>query len=658
MTDLQPAVVDDPFLCAAVESAIGPQHEQHDEPHGKRWSARSRWLMVAFSGFFAGALLITFAYDNATVNNGTLPYDLFWTGLIIGISPAVLLALSRHSSKPTKLTLLTGIASLTFLPKFLMSIHGPIYFDENAHFRELESTIRTGHLFQPNDLVPIAQHFPGLEAAGAALHSLSGLDAWQCALVTLLLAHCLAPLIVYLLAERFQVGTVGATLAALLYMANPNYVFFDTQYAYESLGIALVLITLLCQVSLFRAQDKRDTYGFTLLGCIAGAATVVTHHLSAIALVGFMLVIMICLWSRRNQGERPDARSTVETISAIHRGALFQFATTLGILVAWITLEAPSTYSYLAPFLRGGLTEVGAATGVTHSGSGSVRRTLLSGSSLPHYEILSIRAAPVVAAIICAVAGVFWLKRKRMPRTLLPVFVLALLYFLSLPLDLTVEGAPGAERSWTFSFIFLALAVGAGLHYLLTTAAHASAPVRNVVSVLTGLAVLTIFVGDMGANTNADQRFITPYVWGSDSREVTSETVQLADWFNKVHPDGATVLTDRYTGEYLYSRTRVREVSFESPLSPYYFYSDKPIPLSIWNDLVHQGCKFLIVDKRLSTHVGLLTAPFSPVLRHILPSAAGLTRFRSYSWTPLVYNSTDYSVYQIDAPALPSSTQP
>ena len=661
---------------------------------------------IAFLTFLLGALLITYAYSEASVNSGLTHYTIFWAGMIIGIGPTAVIALSRYSNRQKRFIFVLATALLTFLPKFLLSIHGPIYSDEDAHFRELEEIIRTGHLYQPNALVDIAQQFPGLESTTTAIHALSGLDAWQSALITLLIAHCLAPVIVYLLGERLGLGPVAATIAAIVYMANPSYMFFDAQYAYESLGIAFVLATLLCLVAVLRARIPREAVAFAILGTLTGMATVVTHHLSAIALIAFMVVILIFLWPRgaaRRHSARNNRRanlicpqdgqrrgpnlggatidcgktrlmpiavpSTVQNNAPTHvdfdaalcsdvpllrRCAIVQISLISATLAGWFTLMAPDTYSHLAPFLGGGLSQVGAATGVVSVGSTTttVRRTLLQASTLPSYETLAIRAFPLIAAAVCAVAGFYWLKRRRLPRTLWPVFTLALLYFVSLPLDLTVKGASGAHRSWSFSFIFLALAMGVGLECIVGFGRGRQWAHRLAV-VVAGGALLVTFAGNISANTNADARFGGPYLWGTESREPTPETEALARWFNQTLPYGTTVMVDHFTGIYLYSHSGVRVPPPSFDLVTNFDYSDQPIPTSIWNQAIKQGYQYIVVDKRFGNHLGVWNSPFVAPLQDVLPQPGALTRFQQYSWTPRVYNSTDYSVYRIDARALP-----
>ena len=49
----------------------------------------------------------------------------------------------------------------------------------------------------------------------------------------------------FLLAERIVRAPAAALLAAVVFMANPAFMFFDAQFAYESLALPLVMVVLL-----------------------------------------------------------------------------------------------------------------------------------------------------------------------------------------------------------------------------------------------------------------------------------------------------------------------------------------------------------------------------------------------------------------------------
>jgi hypothetical protein len=121
---------------------------------------------------------------------------------------------------------------------------GPIGFDETAHFALLRNIIFAGSLFQHTPLLPIGTFYPGLESAAATIHWLTGLSAWDSALTLISVAHCLLPVQVYYLARALPVPHRWAAVAGLVYATNPSFVYFDAQFAYESVALPLMLTIL------------------------------------------------------------------------------------------------------------------------------------------------------------------------------------------------------------------------------------------------------------------------------------------------------------------------------------------------------------------------------------------------------------------------------
>ena len=549
---------------------------------------------------------------------------------------------------------------ITAIPKLLESMNGPNYFDEKAHFHELRSVIATGHLFQPNSLVPIAARFPGIEAATAAVHFLSGLSAWQSALLIVFIAHCLGPLIVFLIAECVGLKHPGPAIAAFVFMSNPSYMFFDDQYAYESLAIAFVLFAILCELRA-RSQTPRSAASWFILGLISGLAAVVTHHLSSLFMVVVLLLVAVFVWPKTT------ADSTIDLLARTKRHLL---ASLVGMIAAgltlWIVFVAPSTYSYLSPFLSGGLSELGAASGVTGSSTAGATRQLLASPQfhIPGYEAISLFASPLVLALICAAAGYLWFRSHRirrissplrsgaLRRVMLPLLVIAALYFLSLPLDLTPAGSAGAHRSWAFTFAFVGLVIGWCVETLVTirSPAHKRSRhwLRTISLVVIVVAIATVFVGNVPAGSSVDQRFPGPYLWGSDSWETTDETQALISWINLSTKPSQKIFTDRFTGEDIYAATPNTVSPGDDSLAFPLMYSSQPIPIAVWKSLQSQGYQYIIVDDRLTTHLGIAAAPFFGSLKSVLLLPSVVDRFEEYPWINRVYQSPNYSVYYIN----------
>jgi hypothetical protein len=554
-----------------------------------------------------------------------------------------------------------------------MTLHGPITYDEMAHYRQLANVVRTGRLFQPNTLVPMSQHFPGLEAATAALHTISGLDLWQSALLIIFLAHCAAPLLAFLVAERLNFSALGCVVTAFIFMCNASYMFFDNQFVYEALALPIALLAIFCLLKLATAASRREAVSWTALGVVSGLGMIVTHHLTSISFTLILLMLGIAYWPRRSGEDHPAGDAAVPgSLSPVvlKRCLAVYLGIVAAALIAWIGLEAPETFRYLSPFISRGLSELGAATGLTHGSAGT--RQLLSNSYLPTYEVVALYLSPVLLAGFCGAAAFFWFrnrpKRQRRAqsnrqwnRILLPILIISSLYFLSLPFDFTQGGAPGAHRSWAYTFPFVGLAIG----WLVSVTQAKSRQLwrdrsRGVrVASLVCLAVVlgVVFVGNVPGNVAVDERFPGPYLWGSETWGVSPEVLNVVAWASTHGTPGEKVYSDLFTNELVYSRTHLGVSSPDDAYEFSLFYQTTPVTKQTWEYLQRQGFSFIVVDKRWSTHVGFHVSPFSPQLNDKLTNPVALNRFAAYSWTPLVYQSTNYSVYAVDYGALPRSVK-
>ena len=238
--------------------------------------------------------------------------------------------------------------------------------------------------------------------------------------------------------------------------------YFDTQYAYESMAITLVVWALVAYVRAIRSERGRGRASWSVLTAVLAAGTVITHHLSMITLVLTMALVSAALsltWLAKGPGW---VRTAVTAWGLTLAAGL--------MAIAWFHFIAPATLSYLSPYIGQGLSEL---TQVV-KGSGGARQ--LFGASLsPGWEQKSAYLVPVFAAGL-ALGGLLLLRRQirdgspspRSPschpvcvRLARPcVFSVHCLY--SCP-----RGAEGARRSWAFTWIGLCILAAPAVVWLL-----------------------------------------------------------------------------------------------------------------------------------------------------------------------------------------------
>jgi len=546
-------------------------------------------LLAAVAG---GVTLIVVAYAMAKHSTSVEHFHVFWLGFALVLIP-IAIAGGHRPGRWTAAALLVGYGAITMLPKLLMSPNGPVFFDEFGHIRHANDIVASGHLDVPSAYLPILRVYPGLEVLTAWLHDITGISTWHVGQAIVLLAHCGVLLIVRAIARMAGLGDRAAFFAALVYSLNPSFMYFDTQYAYESLGLPLCFAAIALAFAISRTRTVRTGLLFVVAALAAVGACIVTHHVSAA-----VMVVMLELVSLAS----PVAGRRAATPVARWGPAAVAFLGVVG-LALWVTFVAPTTLDYITPHVRGGLRGVVEIfTGHTSTtATGSARHQLFSGSTVPPYEKVFAYAAPVLAGLAVLGALIQAVRDRRDSRRLLtvtPFIVLAGLYFVSLPLALTVDGGETAHRAWGYGYLGIAICAGYAAPFwtrLWVLRARWGWPVVGA------LALFSAGVGNVAAGENVGYRFPGPYQFGTDTRSQTAELHQLASWVRDNLPQGAKVVTDRFTGEVITSETTLDVPNpEESRAYGLYREGDDASP-SLHAFLAQHDFRYWILDTRLVT---------------------------------------------------------
>jgi hypothetical protein len=163
----------------------------------------------------------------------------------------------------------------------------------------------------------------------------------------------------------------------------------------------------------------------------------------------------------------------------------------------------------------------------------------------------------------------------------------------------------------------------------------------------------------MGAGANDAYRFPGPYLFGSDTRSLTTELVSVSREFGeKFGP--ARVVSDRYTslGLAAYGDAFTASGSQAFPTYDLFLRPGDPDPYLV-HELSSSGYTYLVVDERLSKYtpiVGIYFAPGEPLdpsrqLGSSIPQAA-LDYFEKARWASKVMSSSNYSIYRLNFEAV------
>ncbi len=603
-------------------------------------------VLPAVAWLVAAAEVVVVAVSYRVARDGgspTLYYGVFWMGTLVLVAPFAAVLLSARASARARTAAVVSFGVVTFVPKFLRNPYGPLYHDEPPHFRAVGDLLASRELYEQNPLIQIIGDFPGLHVVTATLCGLTGLPVWGAACLVLVAAHVAAVVAVLALGRALLPDPRAAGLAAVLYGLNPSYLYFDSQFSYESLAVCFLLWVLTLTVGTVRTTG-RDRAPRLAGAVVLTLACVTTHHLTTLVLIVLTAVVLTThtLFRRLD----PAARGQGWPWAAVLVAASGGFA-------LWVLTVADTTYSYLVPYAErafGSLSE--------HASGEESRRTLFAGSVQPPYERLLGMAAPLLMA--AAFLAVLWRSRLlhgwSPRRTALGLTAVGGLYFASLPLLFTPEGYEGTRRSWAFTYVGVAVVVAAALALLMWRVR------RRWTTGAVAVVLAAVMVGNTGAGPNDAYRFPGPYQLGSAPRSLTPEVIALSEEFGRLHP-GARTVSDRYTNQALVAYGGVVNAQAGPGFRVWdlFFDAGTPDPYLV-HELDTSGFAYVVVDERLSRYVpaegtyfsreGEPTVqgdePYDPEARQSQVPQEALDRFETAPWATKVLATTNYSVYRLD----------
>ena len=369
---------------------------------------------------------------------------LYWPGQLLVYVPIALRAYSPRLTRPAE-----GFALLLLLcvqQTLLFRMYSPLalkFPDELQHWRGTVNVIQSGTLDQANFSLPVAVHYPGLEALGGAVSASTGLPVTATAFIVAALLHLLLVCALYVLCLRIRADWRVATLACIIYAANPHYMFFDAMYIYQSLALPFLLLAVWA-LRLLRLPGRAAGSWVVLL--IAIGVVTVSHHITSfvmVALLGSLAAAGLCR-SRPARELRPMAAWLVATAAVL----------------AWVLLVARDVVGYLAPPLA----QLGAsATGLLHGQFGATAPGAAPLAEPLDERLATIGALGILVFLVVRGSRGLWPERHAEPWTLLLIGG-ALLIFVAGALRLVAsDGAELSGRSSTFIYIPVALVAAIAL---------------------------------------------------------------------------------------------------------------------------------------------------------------------------------------------------
>lgn len=559
----------------------------------------------------AGLTLIASGNNGAHLGEADAE-TMFWAGLLLIYLPLTLRLFGRSPSREERLTLVFLLGVGLYLVKVLHSPGGFTLHDEFASWRGVWDLERTGHLFTANPLIGNFSVFPGMTAATAALSQLGGLSVFVSALVLIGLARAVMIVALFLILERASGSARVAGIAIAVYACNPSILYFDSQFGYESLALALapaLLLVVMRGAGFDRRPRLPPLSGSLAAIALLAAALVVTHHLTAYAMAAFLalwsgMIVLVERCSPLAQLLRPAPpgsrrRSVAETVRTRLRVGPALGALVLGVLAAaWFAFVAGgATQDEL-----GGVFASAASSAFDLVFGGSGAKTLFkagTGEVDPLLiRLLGLASVGILVLVIPLGAWRVWRSQRRRPLSL-ALAIVALLYPVTLVPRLTQAGSEISQRA--SEFVFVGVGFVAALLFVHLTASSSRLRTGLAALVATALAGL-VFVGGVILGSSPVTRQPGPFEVGASSRSIGPQGLAAARFAAAYLPRDSRILVDAPNGLLLGSYGHLDPVLGsirDIPVTRVFF--SRRFDAAVRTVIVRDAIDYVVVDRRLST---------------------------------------------------------
>lgn len=509
------------------------------------------WLPTLSLVGALGLLSVAFGYSLAR-NGAEWAPVLFWFGLLMIFAPIAARLLHSEADRAERIGLVGVMGLGLYLVKVLHSPLNFTYHDEFVHTRTVTNILNSNHLFQENPTIPVSPLYPGMHIITDALSSMSGLDVYAAGLIVMGLARLLIVIALYMLYEEISGSQRIAGIATIIYMANPTFLFFNAQFAYESLALPLATLTLFA-VARRNGLTGSRRLTINLLVILGALSVVTTHHLTTYALIAFLGI-----WAAFSFGVKFFAAkngSNTAPVATSRLGALWQrfgpeasgsnpggaAVLTIVASITWLVQVANFTVGYLAPVLREAIIEIvrlilGEASG----------RQLFKGSTgqvAPLWEQLTGFGAVGLLLLALPFGLLFvWKNLRHTPLALALAFA-ALAYPASLAMRLTTAGWEVSNRTSEFVFVAVAFVVACGINKVWEmgrAGAKWTVPLVAVMSV--------IFLGGVIVGWPPAARLPGTYLVSADTRSIEPQGIAMARWSKDNLGVNNRIAADRING--------------------------------------------------------------------------------------------------------------
>lgn len=572
----------------------------------------------------------------------------------------VLIIIAPDSKFWSRIASLIGFSLATMFPKLFRSLESPIYGDEFGHLAAVTDILEKGQVDWWNSIVNPVVDFSVLHYLTAFIVETTGLDLWDSANALVAIIHVLTMLGIFSLL-RIKFSPRAAAAGALIYAANPNWMFFHTRFAYETLALLFTVWALFFIVRALESPAGQRALMIIISGPILFTLSQ-TNHISFIITLILIVMYLGIVTLRSLKKDILLLWTSLGTLIWVAIWSLPNLINYNSVLIEYISYSLDKSTRSNLPFL---METIGINT------SESVEDVLIvseSYSTLPLFEQVSGLTAPF---LLLAIMIIFWLgeikKHKSIKsaikaQTNFSMFanILAVLYFLSLGL-ISSEEYTLLRRSWTYTILGFAILFSAAYErYLLSVPKNQRGrpPKWKQVNAIVVAGFIILSISSLANGATASQRYpIQQGVLGfSSSKNLNPELQELSVWAKNTLPENAWIVTDRYTKNALVHPGGLRVAPLDVDRFPYWqlFLNPEDPPANIMKSAEALGVDYIVLNKftfKASTAYGYWFHPDEKkdyAGSRVAESENSIAQYLGSSpWTETVWASETYVVYRI-----------
>jgi hypothetical protein len=551
---------------------------------------------------------------------------LFWLAILAVVGYAGFRLLTPEATRSERIGIVIMVWLTFYFVKILKDPFLFTYSDEFIHARNAIDTLETGLLFGENTILTVTPQYTGLQTVTSAVASLTGLHVFGAGLIVIGAARLIMLLGLFLLFEAVSGSSRVAALGAFLYAANPNYLFFTAQYAYESLALPLFVLTLAGVARWIKREDGIDRGAWAVVVPVLTIAVVITHHMTTYALVACLaaLVLVHVLVARKGAFLAP------------WRFMLFAFAT----MIFWLIFVASETVGYLTPVFTLALE----SAVKTISREAAPRQLFVNDSGLvvgPWGERVVTLASVVVIAVAVMVGLVkIWGGYRRHPLALVLAGAAAG-YLGTLFLRLIPKAWEIGARASEFLFIGVAFL----LAFVFVWVADLGRP--WVTRALLASASALLVAGGITAGWPYDLRLGLPYRVAVNEHVLEPEGSAAADWTVSKLGSGQRIGADESNARLLIIR-RQNPLAGSSPnVGEVILYPD--LTPAMVDVLTGNDIRYVVMDRRRvrdDKAVGYFFTSGRAERAGLLPTT-WTSKFDRQPGVSRIYDSGDVAIYDV-----------